>query len=98
MMVLRIEFSGQDDPVGREVERLSESGIKILAGVIDAGRREGSIPPGPPAEAVALALIGAIEGVAIALAGKSPQDEALAARTAAGVLGLDGLPTSGDRK
>jgi hypothetical protein len=38
---------------------------------------------------VALAFWGALEGAVIALAGQAPHDELLAARTVAGVLGLD---------
>lgn len=87
-MALRVEFSGQDHPVGRELERVSETLVKRCARLINAGRRDGSIPPGPPARAVAQALIGAIEGSVIALAGQAPYDELLAARAAAGVLGL----------
>lgn len=87
-MALRLEFSGQDHPVGRELERVSEALVKRCARLIAAGRREGSIPPGPPARAVATALVGAIEGAVIALAGQAPHDERLAARAAAGVLGL----------
>jgi AcrR family transcriptional regulator len=89
-MALRLEFSGQDHPMGREVERISESLVKRCARLIAAGRRQGSIPPGPPARAVALAFVGALEGAVIALAGQAPHDELLAARAAAGVLGLDG--------
>src|SRR4051794_34927793 len=68
VMALRVEFSGHDHPVGREIERISESGIKRVTRLIQAGRRDGSIPPGPPARAVALAFVGAIEGAVIALA------------------------------
>ena len=89
-MALRIEFSGQDHPVGRELERVSESLVKRCARLVAAGRRNGSIPPGPPARAVALAFMGALEGAVIALAGQQPHDELLAARAAAGVLGLEG--------
>jgi AcrR family transcriptional regulator len=87
-MALRLEFSGHDHPVGREVERAWETLVKRCSRLITAGRREGSIPPGPPARAVALALIGAIEGTVISLAGQAPHDEVLAERAAAGVLGV----------
>jgi AcrR family transcriptional regulator len=92
VMALRVEFSGQDHPVGREIERISESGVKRVARLIDAGRRDGSIPPGPPARAVGLAFLGALEGAVIALAGQAPHDDLLAARAVAGVLGLDSPP------
>jgi AcrR family transcriptional regulator len=92
VMALRLEFSGQDDPVGREIERISETLVKRAARLVDAGRRDGSIPAGPPARAVALAFMGALEGAVIALAGQAPHDEVLAARAAAGVLGLVSPP------
>jgi AcrR family transcriptional regulator len=92
VMALRVEFGGHDHPVGREIERISETAVKRVARLIQAGRRDGSIPPGPPARVVALAFMGALEGAVIALAGQAPHDEELAARTAAGVLGLDGPP------
>ena len=92
VMALRLEFSGQDHPVGREVGRISETGVKRCARLINAGRGDGSIPPGPPARTVALAFMGALEGAVIALAGQAPYDELLAAHAVAGVLGLDGPP------
>jgi AcrR family transcriptional regulator len=92
VMALRVEFSGHDHPVGREIERISETAIKRVARLIKAGRRDGPIPQGPPATVVALAFMGALEGAVIALAGQAPHDEELAARTAAGVLGLDSPP------
>ena len=88
VMALRVEFSGQDHPVGREVERISETGVKRVARLIEAGRKDGSIPPGPPARAVAFAFFGALEGTVIQVAGMAPHDEELAARGVAGVLGL----------
>jgi AcrR family transcriptional regulator len=87
-MALRVEFSGQDHPIAHEIERVQEGLVKRLARLINEGRRQGSIPPGPPARVVALAHMGAIEGATITLAGQAPYDEELAARAAAGVLGL----------
>jgi AcrR family transcriptional regulator len=89
VMALRVEFTGQDHPVGREIERISDAGVKRVVRLIDRGRRNGSIPPGPPARAVALAFWGALEGAVITLPGQAPHDELLAARAVAGVLGLD---------
>ena len=87
-MALRMEFSGQDHPLGREVERVTETLVRRCERLVRAGRRDGSIPQGPPARAVALAFVGSIEGAVIALAGQAPHDEELVARTAAGVLGV----------
>ena len=88
-MTLRLEFSGRDHPVGREVEKAYELLLKDCVRLIEAGRGAGSIPPGPPAETLAQAFVGALEGTTIALADHAPYDEVLAARAAAGVLGLD---------
>ena len=87
-MALRVEFSGRDHPIGRELDRVQEGLVRRLVRLIGAGRRNGSIPPGPPARAVALALVGALEGAVITLAGQAPHDEELAVRVTAGVLGL----------
>ncbi len=89
VMALRLEFAGQDHPVARETERIWETGVKRCVKLINAGRKAGSIPTGPPARAVAVALLGALEGTVIALAGHTPHDELLAARAVAGVLGID---------
>ena len=71
VMALRVEFSGQDHPVGREIERISETGVKRVARLIEAGRRDGTISPGPPARAVAMAFLGALEGAVIQAGGSS---------------------------
>ncbi|HTA14240.1 MAG TPA: TetR/AcrR family transcriptional regulator [Solirubrobacteraceae bacterium] len=92
MIALRLEFSGRDHPVGREVKSVAATLIKRCTRMIEAGRRTGSIPPGPPARAVALAFFGALEGAVIELAGQAPHDELLAASVAAGALGLTTLP------
>jgi AcrR family transcriptional regulator len=89
VMALRVEFSGQDHPVEHAIARISDGGVKRVARLVNAGRRMGTIPPGPPARAVALAFFGAMEGTVIQVAGQAPHDEVLAAHAVAGVLGLD---------
>jgi len=91
MMALRVEFTDQDHPVGREIKRVSRRLIKDCATRIEKGRKQGSIPPGPPAKVVAQAYWGALEGTVIAITGQAPDDEELAVRTVAGVLGLDAV-------
>jgi AcrR family transcriptional regulator len=87
-MALRIEFNDRDHPVGRAVADVLDALVKQTATLINRGRRTGTIPSGPPARTVARALIGAVEGVVIELAGHEPHDERLAAGAALGVLGL----------
>lgn len=92
-VALRMEFSGQDHPVARELDRVSETLVKRCVRLINAGRKDGSVPAGPPARAVALALVGALEGAVIALAGHAPHDELLAVRATSGVLGIEAPAT-----
>lgn len=49
-IALRLEFSGQEHPVGREVKRLSETLVKRCVRLIEAGRAAGSFPRGRPLE------------------------------------------------
>ena len=93
VMALRLEFSGQDHPVGHALEQVYETIVDRVARLVDAGRKSGSIPPGPSARVVALAFVGGVEGVVIQLAGQAPHDELLALRTAGGVLGLPTGPS-----
>ncbi len=94
VMALRIEFSNQDHPVGQAIEQITETLVKRCVRLINAGRRDRTIPAGPPSKTVALALMGALEGTVIELSGLAPHDEALAARAVAGVLGLDCVPAA----
>jgi AcrR family transcriptional regulator len=94
-MALRLEFAGQDHPVGKELEQVWETGVKRCVKLINAGRGAHSIPPGPPARATALALLGALEGAVIALHGHAPHDVLLAERAVAGALGIDSSRAAG---
>jgi AcrR family transcriptional regulator len=89
VMALRIEFSNQHHPVGQAIEQITETLVKRCIRLINAGRRDRTIPAGPPSKAVALALMGALEGTVIELAGQAPHDELLAVCAVAGVLGID---------
>lgn len=96
-VVLKAEFSGREHPVGREVDDGYERLVALCVELIEAGRGAGTIPPGPPVRAVALAFVGAVEGTTVALTGEMPHDELLAVRAAAGVLGLASPePSSGE--
>ena len=64
-----------------------------IAALIADGRSIGAIPPGPPPQVLALALVGVIDGVRTHLAGQAPFDVQLEERAALAVLGLS--PTSG---
>ena len=90
-MALRMEFSGQDHPVGQVVEAAYSGLVKRCDKLITAARKAGSLPAGPPSRITAHAFVGALEGVTIALAGQHDYDERYAAQVAAGVLGLDPL-------
>ena len=62
VMALRVEFSGHDHPVGREIERIMDGAVERIARLIRAGRRDGSIPPGPPARTTALGTLRSARG------------------------------------
>lgn len=94
-MALRLEFAGQDHPVGRAVEKGYRALVERCTGLVTAAREAGSLPDGPPPRTLALAFVGAVEGTSIALSGRAPYDESLVAGAAAGALGLPYGP--GDR-
>ncbi|MFI9721939.1 TetR/AcrR family transcriptional regulator [Streptomyces sp. NPDC052396] len=92
MMTLKVEFAGQDHPVGRALARIRDRLVADFAERITAGRGSGAIPPGPPPGELALALLGALEGLTISLSGHAPHDAELAERAARGLLGLPPAP------
>lgn len=88
MLTLRVEFTGQDHPVGRAMGETYDQLETGCAKLVAAGRRNGSIPPGPPARLTAAAFLAVLESVAIEVAGKSPHDIELMRRAVRGVLGV----------
>jgi AcrR family transcriptional regulator len=95
-MVLSIEFSGQDHPVGRAVQDAMDQVLAMGSRLVTAGRKSGTIPPGPPPKMLALAVLGAVEGLVINLAGKEPYDEQLAEKVVEGLLSpMSSRPATG---
>ncbi|WNG90814.1 TetR/AcrR family transcriptional regulator [Mycobacterium sp. ITM-2016-00318] len=88
MMALRVEFDGREHPVGTKVADIGRDLAKRFGAVVAAGRRDGSIPPGPPAKTLGAAITSAVEGMAIHLAG-APHDELMAERMVRGLLGVN---------
>lgn len=89
MMTLRVEFSGQDHPVGRAIEQVVARLVTDCARLITQARRRGAIPAGPPPRVLAAAYLGAVEGLVISLAGRAPHDADLAERAVRGLLALN---------
>jgi AcrR family transcriptional regulator len=94
LMTLRLEFGGQDHPVGRAVKEGVGRLVAECTRLITAGRRNGAIPPGPPPRMMALAYLGALEGLVISVTGRAPFDVLLAERVVTGLLGLEPTPES----
>jgi AcrR family transcriptional regulator len=88
MTVLRVEFAGQNHLVGQAIAEIAHRLVADCASRIAAGRENGTIPAGPPPHEMALAYLGALEGLVILLAGHVPFDVELAERAVRGVLGL----------
>lgn len=89
MTTLRAEFEGSDHPVGRAVNEVLERFVDNTIRLINAGRRNGTIPPGPPPRQLSLAYLGALSWVVKSLSGHAPFDALLAERAVAGVLGVE---------
>lgn len=90
MTALRVEFGAQDHPIGDAVRLIMAELVSGARELVRAGRAGGTIPPGPPATALAAAMLAAVEGAVIALAGHPENDEEIAERVALGVLGAAG--------
>ena len=88
MAALRFEFAARDHALGAAVREVPVELVGRLEQLIEAGRAQGAIPPGPPARTLAAASLSAIEGAVIALAGSPGDDEEVAERGARGLLGV----------
>jgi AcrR family transcriptional regulator len=86
MTAIRVEFGTRDHPIGDAFRAQASENVERVRRLVVAGRRDGSIAPGPPAVAVARALLAAIEGAVIVLRGRVGEDEVVAGRIAVGLL------------
>ena len=98
---LRADLAGTDDPVEKAVNAAREDFGEVVVRLITAGRTTGALPPGPPAQVVANAYMGAMHGVVDHLGAQAPFDALFAERATSGVLGLPptsetGNPSSGN--
>ena len=94
-MALVVEFAGSDHPIRHALDETEASLIARTAKLITRARRNGSIPPGPPAKTIAAGIFGGLEGLVIQLSGQEPHDTLLAERLVRGLLGLPPVPNSG---
>ncbi len=88
LLALRVEFAGQDHPVGKAIAQLVDEFVGDCATLIAAARAGNALPDGPPPRQTAAAFVAVLEAVAIQLAGRAPYDIELTERAARGVLGL----------
>ncbi len=88
MAALRVEFGAREHPIGDAVRAIVLELVGSVQHLIESGREQGAIPPGPPARTLAGATLSAIEGAVIALAGNEQDDEEVAERVARGLVGV----------
>ena len=86
MAALRVEFAAREHPIHDALWDLMRDLVGRVRRLILAGRRDGSIPPGPSASALASATLAAIEAATIALAGRSDEDVEIAQRIVLGLI------------
>ncbi len=88
MRTLRVELTGQDHLVASAMAENYEQLETECAELIRAGRRDGSIPHGPPARPTAGAFLTILESLGIDVADQAPHDIELIERAVRGILGV----------
>lgn len=89
MTSLRVEFSGQDHPVGDAVRAATGRVVADCTTLVAAAQHDGRVRTDIPAKVLTLGVVGALEGLVISLAGQAPADEVLAERAVDGILGVE---------
>jgi AcrR family transcriptional regulator len=87
MIALRVEASAPGHPIGAAVREQVDDLVQRVRRLILAGRRDGSIGPGPSATVLAGSALAAIEAAVVALRGRrDSSDEEVAQRIVRGLL------------
>ena len=71
MTAIRVEFGARDHPIRDALFAQQHELVTRVRALILAGRRDGTIQPGPPAASLAAATLAAIEAATITLSGRS---------------------------
>jgi AcrR family transcriptional regulator len=95
MTAIRVEFGARDHPIRDALLAQQRDLVGRVRTLILAGRRDGSIPPGPSATALAAATMSAIEAAVITLSGRPDLDVDLAQRVALGLVAGPAATASG---
>jgi AcrR family transcriptional regulator len=87
MLALRVEAAAPDHPIGTAVRAQVDDLVQRVRRLVLAGRRDGTIAPGPSATVVAGSLLAAVEAATLALRGRTDSaDEEIAQRLVRGLL------------
>lgn len=95
MTAIRVEFGARDHPIRDALLAQQRDLVGRVRTLILAGRRDGSIPPGPSATALAAATMAAIEAAVITLSGRPDLDVDIAQRVALGLVAGPAATASG---
>lgn len=85
MMALRVEFEGQDHPVSESLRVVIDDLVQRFADLLEAAHGGDHVGP-TDVRILARAGLGAVEGLAIEVAGKTPEDADLAERVIRALL------------
>jgi len=86
MTAIRVELGARDHPIRDALHAQQRELVARVRALVLAGRRDGTIPPGPPAAALAAATLAAIEAAVITLSGRADVDVDVAQRIARGLI------------
>ena len=86
MTAIRVEFGARDHPIRDALRAQQHELVGRVRALILAGRKDGTIPVGPPAASLAAATLAAVEAAVITLSGRDDVDVDIAQRIARGLL------------